>query len=246
MKPLSLAGLLGLASLGAQAQAPAFATPPVPRPRRRHRHAQPAPATPDAARRHRHHARGAGRVAGNLSLAEVLQRRAGVEFRATGGPGQPTGLFIRGAGTAQTLVLVDGVRVGSATIGTTSIENIPLEMIERIEVVKGPLSSLYGSDAIGGVVQIFTRGKNVPHFFATAAYGDGQRPARLGGRRPAPTRTTSFSLAAGARKVDAPSATNSAQLLPRPRPRPLRELVLRGEGRAPPVAGRDDLDLAHS
>src|SRR5204863_5813633 len=107
-------------------------------------------------------------AAGPLSLGEVLQNLAGVELRATGGPGQPQGLFIRGAGTAQTLVLVDGMRVGSATVGTTSIENIPLEMIERIEVVKGPLSSLYGPEAIGGVIQVFTRGKDVPHLFASA------------------------------------------------------------------------------
>src|SRR5213078_3396062 len=95
-----------------------------------------------------------------LSLGELLERRAGIELRATGGPGQPQGLFIRGAGTAQSLVLVDGMRVGTA-----SIENIPLELIERIEVVKGPLSSVWGSDAIGGVVQIFTRGKDVPQLF---------------------------------------------------------------------------------
>src|SRR4051812_37151245 len=62
---------------------------------------------------------------GALTLAEVLQRRAGIEIRATGGPGQPTGLFMRGAGAAQTLVLIDGLRVGSATAGTTAIEAIP-------------------------------------------------------------------------------------------------------------------------
>src|SRR6185436_9198964 len=87
-------------------------------------------------------------ASGSLSLAEVIQRRAGIEIRPTGGPGQPTGIFIRGASSAQTLILVDGLRVGSATIGTTSIENIPVELVERIEVVKGPLSSLYGSEAM--------------------------------------------------------------------------------------------------
>ena len=63
-------------------------------------------------------------AAGPLSLGELLERHAGVELRATGGPGQPQGLFIRGAGTSQTLVLVDGMRTGSATIGTTAIEHI--------------------------------------------------------------------------------------------------------------------------
>ena len=110
-------------------------------------------------------------AAGPLTLAEALQRHAGVEIRTTGGPGQPASLFLRGAGNAQTLVLIDGLRAGSGSAGGTALEAIPLEMIERIEVVKGPLSSLYGSDAIGGVIQVFTRGKSVPHLFASAGYG---------------------------------------------------------------------------
>jgi vitamin B12 transporter len=147
------------------------------------------------------------RAEGPRSLAEVLQKHAGVEVRSTGGPGQPTGIFLRGAGAAQTLVLIDGLRVGSATAGTTALESIPLEMIERIEVVKGALSSLYGSEAIGGVVQIFTRGKSVPHLFASAAYGsDNDRRASAG--LATADETTRASLSVGARKVDAPSATN--------------------------------------
>jgi vitamin B12 transporter len=144
---------------------------------------------------------------GSRSLADVLLARAGVELRATGGPGQPVGLFMRGTGTAQTLVLVDGMRVGSATVGTTSIENLPLEMIERIEVVKGPMSSLYGSEAIGGVVQVFTRGKDVPHLHAVAG-GGSDREGRLAAGVTGVDASTSFSVAAGARTVDAPSATN--------------------------------------
>jgi vitamin B12 transporter len=145
--------------------------------------------------------------AGSLSLGEVLQRRAGVELRASGGPGQPQGIFIRGAGAAQTLVLVDGLRVGSATAGTTSIENIPLDMIERIEIVKGPMSSLYGSEAAGGVIQIFTRGKSVPYFFAGVGYGtDSDRRASAG--LSTSDDTTLVAISMGARKVDAPSATN--------------------------------------
>ncbi len=206
MKPLSLAGLIGLASLGAQAQAPYWAVPAHP--------LQPivvtatrslqaaAPTLRDAIVVTREELD----EAGNLSLAEVLLRRAGVEFRATGGPGQPTGLFIRGANTAHTLVLVDGVRLSSA-IGTTSVENIPLEMVERIEVVKGPLSSLYGSDAIGGVVQIFTRGKKVPHFFATTSFGE-DNDRRVSAGATGADALSSFSVNLGGRKVDAPSATN--------------------------------------
>jgi vitamin B12 transporter len=142
-----------------------------------------------------------------LSLAEVLQRRAGIEVRSTGGAGQPQALFIRGAGSAQTLVLVDGMRVGSVAVGTTSIEHIPLEMIERIEVVKGPLSSLYGSDAIGGVIQIFTRGKAVPHLFASAGYGS-DNDRRFSAGVSTADEDSSMSLSTGVRAVDAPSATN--------------------------------------
>jgi vitamin B12 transporter len=145
--------------------------------------------------------------AGPVSLAELLQREALVEFRGTGGPGQPAGLFLRGANAAQTLVLVDGMRVGSATVGTTSIENIPLDLIERIEVVKGPLSSLYGPDAIGGVVQVFTRAGAKPRFFASAGFGtDSDYRGAAGFTAVEGDLTASFS--AGARRVDAPSATN--------------------------------------
>ena len=205
MKTTPFAGLLGLAALGAQAQSPPL--PPA-------RNADPVVVTAmrglaaDATLRDATViTREELDASGALSLAEVLQRRAGIEVRATGGPGQPQGLFIRGAGTAQTLILIDGLRVGSATVGTTSIENIPLEMIERIEVVKGPLSSLYGSDAIGGVVQIFTRGKSVPHLFVNAAYGT-DRDRRVAAGITTVDGDTALALSLGARKVDAPSATN--------------------------------------
>ncbi|MEO5676949.1 MAG: TonB-dependent receptor plug domain-containing protein, partial [Usitatibacter sp.] len=204
MKQMPIAGLLGLAALGAQAQVVPFAVS---------RAFDPVVVTASRALAADVTLRDATVItredldaSGALSLAEVLQRRAGVEVRATGGPGQPQGLFIRGAGTAQTLVLIDGLRAGSATVGTTSIENIPLEMIERIEVVKGPLSSLYGSEAMGGVVQVFTRGKTVPHLFVSSAYGsDNDRRAAAG--ITTVEGGTAVSLSLGARKVDAPSAT---------------------------------------
>lgn len=144
---------------------------------------------------------------GALSLADVLQRRANIEVRALGGPGQPASIFVRGASPAQTLVLVDGMRVASATSGTAAIESIPLDMIERIEIVKGPMSSLYGSEAMGGVVQIFTRGKTVPHLYGSASYGtDHDRRASAG--LTTVDGNASVALSLGARKVDAPSASN--------------------------------------
>lgn len=204
MKTSSLAGLAGLAVLGAQAQVASLPVSPLQSVVvTATRELQAVPSLRDTIVVTREELESAG----SASLGEVLERRAGVELRATGGPGQPQGLFIRGAGTAQTLVLVDGLRVSSATVGTTSIENIPVELIERIEVVKGPLSSLYGSDAIGGVVQIFTRGKSVPHLFATAAYGTDEDRRASAGIATHDERST-LALSAGARKVNAPSATN--------------------------------------
>lgn len=91
------------------------------------------------------------------SLGDLLRREAGLQLTRAGGPGQGTAALIRGANGGQTVVLVDGVRVGSATLGLTALEQIGLAEIERIEVLKGPGSSLYGADAIGGVVNIFTR-----------------------------------------------------------------------------------------
>ena len=91
------------------------------------------------------------------SLVEILARQPGLQFSGSGGLGKTDSLFIRGHETRHTVLLIDGVRVGSATSGTPSLDNLPLDSIERIEIVRGPLSSLYGSDAVGGVVQVFTR-----------------------------------------------------------------------------------------
>ena len=91
------------------------------------------------------------------SLQDLLDDTPGMAIGNQGGPGKVTGLFLRGANANQVLVLVDGIRVGSATAGTTPVQDIPVDQIERIEIVRGPFSSLYGSDAIGGVIQIFLR-----------------------------------------------------------------------------------------
>jgi len=96
--------------------------------------------------------RSAGRT-----LSEVLVQLPGIQSSSNGGLGKTSSLFFRGLEARHTLLLVDGVRVGSATVGTPSLDNLPLDAVERIEVVRGPMSALYGSDAVGGVVQIFTR-----------------------------------------------------------------------------------------
>ena len=71
--------------------------------------------------------------------------------------GEQTSLFLRGTNSSHTLLLVDGVRVGTVSAGLAAFEQMPVEQIERIEIVRGPRSSLYGADAIGGVIQMFTR-----------------------------------------------------------------------------------------
>lgn len=91
------------------------------------------------------------------SLPEVLRRVPGINITNSGGAGKQTGVFLRSTASNQVLVLVDGVKIGSATSGTAAFQDIPLDQVERIEVVRGPRSSLYGSEAIGGVIQIFTR-----------------------------------------------------------------------------------------
>lgn len=96
-------------------------------------------------------------LAGQSSLRDVLSQLPGVQMTTNGSYRSTTGIFLRGASPSQTLVLVDGVRVGSATSGGASYENMPLSRIERIEVLRGPASALYGPDAVGGVIQIFTR-----------------------------------------------------------------------------------------
>ena len=92
-----------------------------------------------------------------MSIADLLTGLPGVSFANAGGYGQQTSLFLRGSNSAHTLVLIDGVRIGSVASGLAAFEQLPVEQIERIEVVRGPRSSLYGADAIGGVIQIFTR-----------------------------------------------------------------------------------------
>ncbi len=91
------------------------------------------------------------------SLQELLRGRAGLDFANQGGTGKITSLFLRGSNSNQVLVLVDGVRVASATNGMAALQDLPVDQIERVEIVRGPRSSLYGSEAIGGVIQIFTR-----------------------------------------------------------------------------------------
>jgi vitamin B12 transporter len=100
------------------------------------------------------------------SVADLLQRVPGVQITRSGGLGSTVGLYIRGTKSAQSLVLIDGQRVGSASAGGSPLEYLSIEQIERVEVLRGSRSAIYGSDAIGGVIHIITR----------RASGDGLTP----------------------------------------------------------------------
>src|SRR5512139_369063 len=95
--------------------------------------------------------------AGQSTLVELLRTQPGVEIESYGGPGALANVHLRGTNSQSVVVLVDGMRIGSATTGTTAFNQISPEQIERIEILRGPASSLYGADAVGGVIQIFTR-----------------------------------------------------------------------------------------
>lgn len=90
-------------------------------------------------------------------VADIIQHYAGLEVARNGGYGKVTSLFVRGTESNHTVVLVDGVKINPATIGSAAIQNISPAIIDHIEIIKGPRSSVYGSEAIGGVVNIITR-----------------------------------------------------------------------------------------
>lgn len=122
---------------------------------------------------------------GALSVADVLKRLPGLAITQTGGPASTTGVFIRGADGRFTAVFIDGVRVDSQATGGASWEAIPLSQIERIEVLRGPAAAIYGSDAVAGVVHLFTR-QGEQGFFPTArvavgSYGTRELGASLRG-----------------------------------------------------------------
>lgn len=116
------------------------------------------------------------------STADLLGSMSGIDLSSNGGPGSTAAVLLRGAGSAQSLTLVDGFRVSSVSLGQTTFEAMPLLLSDRLEVLRGPASGLYGSDAIGGVIQLFTpRAGAAPGALAEVAGGGlGSRRALLG------------------------------------------------------------------
>ncbi len=106
------------------------------------------------------------------SVAELLQTTAGIDIASNGGPAQVTSVFVRGTNSTHTLFLVDGVRIDTVTgSGGASVNDIPTYQVERIEIVKGPRAAMYGSDAVGAVIQIFTRELEGGELQAAIEYG---------------------------------------------------------------------------
>ncbi|RKZ86744.1 MAG: TonB-dependent vitamin B12 receptor, partial [Candidatus Parabeggiatoa sp. nov. 1] len=129
-----------------------------------------------------------------LTIPDILRGVPGLDI-TMGGLGKTASVFMRGTESDHVLVLVDGVKIGSATTGSVAFEHLPLSQIERIEIVRGPRSSLYGSEAIGGVIQIFTRqgkGKKPSITFSGGAGED--NTYQLTGGVSGTTKGTSYSL----------------------------------------------------
>ncbi len=148
-------------------------------------------------------------------LAELLSRQTGLQFYRAGAPGGQTAIFARGAGSGQLLVLVDGMRLNGPVFGGPTLGGVVIDNVERIEIVRGNLSSLYGSEAIGGVVQIFTRGEGTGSGLgvraeagsgstrsgsvsAAQSFGRTRVAATLGGRSSEPFSSIDPSIALGA------------------------------------------------
>jgi len=148
------------------------------------------------------------RNSGARDVPALLRSLAGVEVAQSGGLGNVSSTFMRGTNSDQVLVLLDGVRINSATSGTTALEHIMLDSVERIEVVRGNVSSLYGSEAIGGVIQLFIkRGQDSPAFNASAGIGS-HDTQRLAAGYSGETNGNSFSVNAGRVTTDGVSAMN--------------------------------------
>lgn len=130
------------------------------------------------------------------SVAELLNNINGLQMSRTGGAGQNTSIFTRGTNSGHTLVVIDGQRISSATLGQVAFSNLSLDQIERIEVIKGPRAALWGSDAIGGVIQIFTRQLAAGEISFDLGYGNqNQKQASLSGAFAHGNGTTTFTIA---------------------------------------------------
>jgi vitamin B12 transporter len=138
-------------------------------------------------------------------LLDLLGRQVGVDIARTGGPGSGSAVFLRGGNSNHSLVLVDGIRVTSTGQGVFDFAHLPLEQIERIEIVRGPRAAFWGSDAIGGVIHVFTRDPSQASVRVLAgSYGRAGASAGAGFG----DEDQGFGVTAGFQRLDGFSATN--------------------------------------
>lgn len=181
--------------------------------------------------------------AGARDAVSVLNLLGTTQVEQQGGTGTLASVRIRGADSRDTLVLIDGVPVTDVTSGQALIQQIPADMIERVEVVRGNLSALYGANATGGVIQIFTRRGQAGGFVPHVEVGAGSRDTRsLAASLSAGSETWSARLGAGTERTDGFSAGGTANSNPDNDGNKRRHLTLAADARV--AAGhRLGLDL---
>ena len=151
--------------------------------------------------------------AGQSSLADLLQREHGIDIADSGGPQTVTSVFMRGANSGHTVFLIDGQRIGSSSAGIAGINALALSQIERIEILRGPASSLYGADAIGGVINIITkraqgdRALDLTGSVGLGSYGTRRADVGLSGSQG----PWNYALSVGHAKSDGFNATKPSQ-----------------------------------
>lgn len=96
-------------------------------------------------------------LSGANNLSEILRFIAGIDVTSNGGPGQIASIFMHGSNSNHTLILINGIKINDSATGTAAIQNIHPDLIEKIEIIKAPRTSLYGSNAVGGVINIITK-----------------------------------------------------------------------------------------
>ena len=145
----------------------------------------------------------------SASLTDLLAQQPGLQVVVSGSAGGSSSIYIRGTKAGHALLLIDGMRAGSATLGQPDLAYLPLQQIERIEILRGAASSLYGSDAIGGVIQVFTRkGQGPMAFTAEAGFGSRHTHAASAGISGS-HQGWSYNLRAGYLRTRGFSATNT-------------------------------------
>jgi len=144
------------------------------------------------------------------TVLDVLKRQPGIAFKQNGGLGASSNFYMRGYDSKQVLVLIDGIRYSSVSAGGAALNLLPADQIDRIEVLYGASgSSIYGADAMGGVIQVFTKGSNIDRSSMSVTAGIGSNDHYIYGASAqlANTNGTTLSLSASHNETDGINAT---------------------------------------